>query len=56
MIDHALYCSKIGTSDSYHLPDQLQFLCIKTLTLQIVYEISSESFEALQLAIAIGVY
>ena len=57
MINHALYCSKIVINDSHHLPnEQLQFLCIKTLSLQSVYEISSEWFEALQLADSIGVH
>ena len=38
-----------------HLPNvYLQFLCIKTLTLQNVYEISSKWFEALHLVGAIG--
>ena len=35
MIDHVHYCSKIVTNDSHHVPNEnLQFLCITTLTLQ----------------------
>ena len=57
MIYHALHCSKIATNNSHHLPnEQLQFLCIKTLYLQSVYEINSEWLETLQLAGAIGVH
>ena len=57
VINHGPYCSKIVINDSHHLPDEyLQFLCIKTLSLQKVYEISSEWFEALQLAGSIGVH
>ena len=51
IIDYALHCSKIITNDSHHLPNELlQFLCIKTLFLQSVYEIISQWFEALHLA------
>ena len=55
VIDHALYRSKTVTNGSHHLPNvQLQFFCIKKLTLQSVYEINSEWFETLQLAGAVG--
>ena len=54
MIDNALVCSKVATNDTHHLLNvQLQFLLIKTLTLQIVYEISLEWLESLQIEGAI---
>ena len=54
MIDYALVCSKVATNDTHHLLYvQLQFLLIKTLTLQTVYEISSEWLESLQIVGAI---
>ena len=57
VIYHALHCSKIATNNSHHLPnEQLQFLCIKTLYLQSVFEINSEWLETLQLAGVIGVH
>ena len=54
MIDYALVCSKAATNDTHHLLKvQLQFLLIKTLTLQIVYEINLEWLESLQIVGAI---
>ena len=54
MIDYAFVCSKVATNDTNHLLNvQFQFLLIKTLTLQIVYEISSEWLESLQIVGAI---
>ena len=50
-MDHALYCSKVTTKDAHYLLNvYLQFHCINRLTLQSVYEISSEWFESLQFA------
>ena len=49
MIDHALFCAKIATNDAHHLLNvKLQFLLIKTLALQSVYEIYSEWLESLK--------
>ena len=57
MIDHALFCSKITTSDAHHfLNVQLKFLCIKTLTPQSVYRISLEWLASLQFVGATGVH
>ena len=57
MIDHVLFCSKIATNDAHHLLNlKLQFLLIKTLTLQSVYEICAEWLESLKFVGAIGVH
>ena len=57
MIDHALFCSKIATNNAHHLLNvKLQFLLIKTLTLQSVYEICAEWLESLKFVGAIGVH